>query len=160
MRRAHDILPVVKAANLAHWFPPWTVTREQWSSMSRPAVSGIAVDTLLFSRIGVPLFHRYRVFDRPGMHGAFHGTYMRRMHAFLEEADTASLRRRHRRCDRDIAARMSGTSLRDTEDNTPDVSSQPIVSRRSVSRVRRPTRPVAVTCSSVATGLFALIFLR
>ena len=35
--------PLVKAANLACW--PWTVTREQWSSMSRPAVSGIAVDT-------------------------------------------------------------------------------------------------------------------
>ena len=52
MRRAHDILPLVKVANLARWFPPWTVTREQWSSMSRPAVSGIAVDTLLFSRIG------------------------------------------------------------------------------------------------------------
>ena len=51
MRRAHDILPLVKAANLAHWFPPWTVTREQWSSMSQPAVSGIAVDTLLFSRL-------------------------------------------------------------------------------------------------------------
>ena len=40
MRRAHDIPPLVKAANLARWFPPWTVTREQWSSMSRPAVSG------------------------------------------------------------------------------------------------------------------------
>ena len=44
MRRAHDIPPLVKAANLARWFPPWTVSREQWSSMSRPAVSGIAVD--------------------------------------------------------------------------------------------------------------------
>ena len=45
MRRAHDIPPLVKVANLARWFPPWTVTREQWSSMSSPAVSGIAVDT-------------------------------------------------------------------------------------------------------------------
>ena len=82
--------------------------------MSRSAVSGITVDTLLFSHIGVPLFHRYRVFDRPGTHGAFRGTYMRRMHAFLEESDAASLRRRHRRYARDIAARMSRTSLRDT----------------------------------------------
>ena len=81
MRRAHDIPPAVKVANLACWFLPWTVTREQWSSMSRPAVSGIAVDTLLFSRIGVPLFHRYRVFNHPGTQGAFRGTYMRRMHA-------------------------------------------------------------------------------
>ena len=81
MRRARDIRPLVKAANLARWFPPWTVTREQWSSMSRPAVSGIAIETLLFSRIGVPLFHRYRVVNRSGTHGAFRGAYMRRMHA-------------------------------------------------------------------------------
>ena len=33
MRRAHDI-PVVKAANLARWFPPWTVTRELRESMT------------------------------------------------------------------------------------------------------------------------------
>ena len=144
MRRAHDIPTLVKAANLARWFPPWTVTGEQWSSMSRPAVSGIAVDILLFSRIGVPLFHRYRVFDCPGTHGAFRGTYMRRMHAFLEASDAASLRRCHRRCARDIEARMSRTSLRDTEDRTPDVSSRPKVSRR------RPTRPAVVACSSVA----------
>ena len=39
MRRAHDIPQLVKAANLVRWFPPWTVSREQWSSMSRPAVS-------------------------------------------------------------------------------------------------------------------------
>ena len=98
----------------------------------------------------VPLFHRYRAFDRPGAHGAFRGTYMRRLHAFLEESDAASSRRHHRRCARDIAAWMSRTSLWDTEDRTPDVSSRPKVSRRSVSRVRRPTRPAAVACSSVA----------
>ena len=62
MRRAHNTPLSVKAGNLARWFPPWTVTREQWHSMSRPSVSGIAIDTFLFSRIGMPLFHRYRVF--------------------------------------------------------------------------------------------------
>ena len=107
MRKVHDIPPLVKAANLARWFPSWTVTREQWYSLSRPAISGIAVDTLLFSRIWVPLFHRYWVFDRPGTHGAFRGAYMRWMHTFLEESDAASLRRLHRRCAQDIAARMS-----------------------------------------------------
>ena len=55
MRRTHDIPPLVKAANLARWFPPWTVTREQWSSKSRPAVSGIAVDTLLFYSYSIQL---------------------------------------------------------------------------------------------------------
>ena len=54
MRKTHDIPTPVKAANLARWFPPWTATRDQWTSMMRPTVSGIAVDTLLFSRIGVP----------------------------------------------------------------------------------------------------------
>ena len=121
MRRAHDIL--VKAANLASWFPPWTVTREQWSSMTRSAVSGIAVDTLLFSRIGRPLFHRYRVFDRLGTHVAFRGMYMQQMRTFLEDLDAASLRRRHRRCAREIAERISWTSLQDTSDRAPDVSS-------------------------------------
>ena len=80
-----------------------------------------------FSRIGVPLFHRYRVVNRAGTHGAFRGSYMRRMHAFLEESDAASLRRRHRRCARDLAARMSRTSLLDTEDRTQDISSRPKV---------------------------------
>ena len=113
MRRAHDIPPSAKAANLARWFPPWTVTREQWHSMSRPVISGIAIDTLLFSRIGVPLFHRYRVFDQQGTHAAFRGTYMRRMHTFLEESDAASLRMRHRRrahCSSDVADIASAQS--------------------------------------------------
>ena len=137
MRWAHDILPVVKAANLARWFPPWTVTREQWTSMTQPAISGVVVDTLLFSRIGVPLFHRYRVISRSGTHGAFRGSYMRRLHAFLEESDAKSLRQGHPRCAQELAARMSRTSLRDTEDRTADVSPRPKVTRRSVSRALR-----------------------
>ena len=40
MRKAHHTPVFVKAGNLARWFPPWTVTREQWHSMSRPSVSG------------------------------------------------------------------------------------------------------------------------
>ena len=110
------------------------------------------MDTLLFSRIGVPLFHRYRVFDRPGTRGAFRGTYMRQMHTFLEESDAASLRRRHRRCAQDIAARMLRTSLRDAEDRTPDVSSRPKVSRQSISRARGSIKSAAVACLSGTTG--------
>ena len=94
------------------------------------------------ARIGVPLFHHYRVVNRSGAHGAFRGSYMRRLHAFLEESDATSLRRRHRRCAQDLAARMSWTSLRNTEDGTADVSPRPKVTRRSVSRARRPHRPV------------------
>ena len=151
MRRAHDIPPVVKAANLALWFPPWTVTREQWTSMTRPAISGIVVDTLLFSRSGVPLIHCYRVVNRSGTHEAFRGLYMRRLHAFLDESDAASLRRRHRRCAQDLAAQMSRTSLRDSEDRTADVSPRPKVTRMSVSRARRHPRPVRRAGSSRTT---------
>ena len=68
MRKAHNTPITVKAGNLARWFPSWTVTREQWHSMSRPSISGIGIDTFLFSCIGMPLFHRYRVFDHLGAH--------------------------------------------------------------------------------------------
>ena len=76
MRKAHNTPATVKAANLARWFPPWTVSREQWTLIMRSSVSGITADALLFSRIGVPLFHRHSVFSRPGTHVAFRGTYM------------------------------------------------------------------------------------
>ena len=97
MRRAHNTPISVKAGNLARWFPPWTVTREQWHSMSRPSVSGIAIDTFLFSCIGTPLFHRYRVFDRLGSHPAFRKPYMPKLFLFLKESDSESIRRSHRR---------------------------------------------------------------
>ena len=132
----------MKAANLARWFPPWTVTREQWTNITRPAISGVTVDALLFSRIGVPLFYPYRVISRSGTHGAFRGSYMRHLHSFLEEEDAMSLRRRHPRCAQELAAWMSRTSFRDTEDRMADVSPRSKVTRRSVSRTRRPHRPV------------------
>ena len=76
MRRTHDAPLAVKSVNLACYFTPWTVTREQWSAMTQPTISGVAIDTLLFSRIGSPLFHRYRIINRTGTHAAFQGTYM------------------------------------------------------------------------------------
>ena len=81
--------------------------------MTRPAVSGRAVDTLLFSCIGMPLLHRYQVFDHQGTHGAFRGTYMQWLCTVLKESDAASVRRRHLRCVREIAARTR-TSFWDT----------------------------------------------
>ena len=99
--------------------------------MTRPTISGVAIDTLLFSHIGVPLFHRYRIISRSGTHAAFRGTYMRRLHAFLEESNAASVRRHHRRCAKELAARMSQSSGRDSADGTADVSTRP--SQSSVS---------------------------
>ena len=95
------------------------------------------------------MFHRYRVFDRPGKLSAFLGTYMQRMHTFLEEADAASLRSRHRKSAREIAARMSQTTLQNTGDRVQDVSSRPSTSRRSGTRSRNSTKPSAVAVSSV-----------
>ena len=68
---------------------------------------------------------------------------------FLEESDSASLRRCHRRRAQDIAARQSRTSSRREEDKSPDVSSRPMAYRRSVSRARWST---AAACSSMGTG--------
>ena len=116
MRRTHDAPLAVKAANLARYFLPWTVTREQWSAMTLPSISGVAIDTLLFSRIGSLLFHRYRIFSHTGTHAAFRGTYMRRLYVFLEESDSAAVRRQHRRCAKELAARMSLSSGRDSAD--------------------------------------------
>ena len=107
MRRAHNTSTSVKAGNLARWFPPWTVTREQWHSMGRPSVSGIAIDTFLFSRIGAPLFHRYRVFDRIGSHPAFRKPYMPKLFLFLRESDSETIRRDHRRRAKEIATGMT-----------------------------------------------------
>ena len=145
MRKAHDIPATVKAANLAHW----TVSREQWTIIMWSSVSGVAVDTLLFSRIGVPLFHRYRVFSWPGTHVAFRGTCMTRIQTFLVESVAASLRARHRRHTRAIASRMSQTTPREA----PGSSSQPSMSRRSGSRVRRSAPAAAVAATSVTPGV-------
>ena len=116
MRRAHNTPLSVKGGNLARWFPPWTVTREEWHSMSRPSVSGITIDTFLFSRIGMPLFHWYRVFDRLG--GLF---------AFLKEADAALIHRSHRRRAKEIAVSMSRRTS-----STKEVPAATSSSRRSV----------------------------
>ena len=135
MRRAHDIPPLAKAANLARWFPPWTMTREQWHSMSRLALGCRCSTDIGFSTVR----------ERMGL-----SVVLRCDGCML--SDAASLRRRHRRRAQDIAARMLRTSHRDTEDRTSDVCSRHKVSRRSVSQVRRPTRTAAVACPSVATG--------
>ena len=124
-------------------FPPWTVTREQWRSVNRPSVSGIAVDTFLFSSIGVPLFHQYHVYDRQDSHVAFRGTYMYRMFDFLQEADAQAVRRE------DMSP---GTSMKkkNRAARTPSCK----VRRTSVARVRGHggVTPVAETRKVTVLG--------
>ena len=136
MRKAHNTPVTVKAGNLTRWFPPWTVTREQWHSMNRPSVSGIAIDTFLFSRIGMSLFHRYRVFDRLGEHPAFRGPYMTRLFDFLKEADAESIRRSHRRRAKEIAASMTKEASSSKEVPAATTSSQRSVQRTPVSKIK------------------------
>ena len=156
LRKTHAISQTMKAANLAQYFPPWTVTRSQWAEMTRPAISGVAIDTLLFSRIGVPLFHRYRIVSLRGTHMALRGTYMRRLHSFLEDMDEEWLRHLHRRRAQEMAACMSLSSGRDSVDSSADVSSRHAVARRTVSRARRPRNPVRGAGSSWASDMVSL----
>ena len=55
MRHTHKLPLSVKVANLAKYFPAWTVTRDQWSKMLMPCVFGVAIDMLLFSRRFAPV---------------------------------------------------------------------------------------------------------
>ena len=135
MRRAHNTSTSVKAGNLARWFPPWTVTREQWHSMSRPSVSGIAINTFLFSRIGAPLFHRYRVFDKIGSHPAFRKPYMPKLFLFLRESDSETIRRDHRRRAKEIATDMTRQASVTRNVVSETITSGPAPQRTVVSKL-------------------------
>ena len=143
MRRIHKVPLSVKAANLARFFPPWTVTREQWADMMMPSISGVAIDTLLFSHIGSPLCHRYRIISQTGSHTAFRGTYLCRLRVFLEESDSAVVRRLHHQLAQELAARIALPT-----DSPESVPSRSAVGHRTVSRTRRPRRLKGVTDSS------------
>ena len=106
MQRTHKVPLSVKAGNLAKYFPVWTVTRDQWSKMLMPCISGVVIDTLLFSRVGLPLCHRYRLISHTGSHAAFQGTYLKRLRMFIEESDSAVGRRLQPRLAQDLAARV------------------------------------------------------
>ena len=106
MRRAHKLPLSVNAANLAKYFPAWTVSRVEWSAMLMPCVSGVAIDTLLFSLVSSPLCHRYRLISRTGWHTAFRGTYLKRLWSFIEEMDSAGSCQGPCGLDQRVSARM------------------------------------------------------
>ena len=143
MRHTHKVPLSVKAANLAKYFPAWTVTREQWSDMLMPCISGVAIDTLLFSRVGSPLCHRYRLISRTGSHVAFRGTYLRRLRTFIDESDSTVGRRLHRRLAQDLAARV----MKSTDTPAGGNIRSPL-GHRTVSRPRRPHRLKGATSSA------------
>ena len=108
-----------------------------------PSISGVAIDTLLFSRIGSPLCHRYRLISRTGSHAAFRGTYLRRLRAFLDESDSAVVRWLHRRLAQELASRV-------VKSTDSPASGQPrsTAGHRTVSRSRRPRRLKGVANSA------------
>ena len=132
MRRTHMLPLSAKAANLAKYLPAWTVTRDQWSKMLMPCVSGVAIDTLLFSCVGSPLCHRYRLISHTGSHAAFRGTYLRHLRLFIEEADDAVRRRLHRQ----PTQNRSATVVESTE-KPASGALRPPVGHKIVSRARR-----------------------
>ena len=132
MRRTHKVPLSVKAANLAKYFPAWTFTRDQWSKMLMPCISGVVIDTLLFSRVGSPLCHRYQLISHTGSHAAFRGTYLKRLWTFIEESESAVGRRLHRRLAQDLAARI----VKSTNNPASGHPRSP-VGHRIVSRPRR-----------------------
>ena len=98
-------------------------------------MSGIAIDTFSFSRIGMPLFHRYHVFDRLGSHPAFRGPYMSRLFTFLKESDAESIRRSHRRRAKEIAVSMSKRTSSSKESPANTTLSRRSVQRTAVSKI-------------------------
>ena len=108
-----------------------------------PSISVVAIDTLSFSRVGSPLCHRYRIISRTGSHVAFRGTYLRRLRVFLEELDSAVVRRLHHQLARELAARIALPT--DTPASAPSRSA---VSHQTVSRMQRPRRLKGVADSS------------
>ena len=93
-------------------------------------MSGIAIDTFLFSRIGTPLFHRYRVFDRFGSHPAFRKPYMPKLFTFLKESDSESIRRA-----KEIAVSMSKQTSDNKNAATETTLSRPAAQRTVVSKI-------------------------
>ena len=113
--------------------------------MLMPCISGVAIDTILFSRVGSPLCHRYRLISRTGSHVAFWGTYLKRLRMFIEGSDSAVGRRLHRRLAQDLAARVVKST-----DNPASGHPRSAVGHRVVSRPRRPHRIKGV--ASLAGG--------
>ena len=145
MHHTHRLPLSVKAANLAKYFPAWTVTRDQWSKMLMPCVSGVAIDTLLFSRVGSPLCHRYQLISHTGSHAAFRGTYLKRLRLFIEEADEAVRRRLHRQ-----PTQSRSATVVESTDKSVSGAFRPPVGHKIVSRARRLRHLKGVT--TVAGG--------
>ena len=78
-----------------------------------------------------------------GSHAAFQGTYLHRLCVFLEESDSAVVRRLHRQLAQELATRVALPT-----DSSASVPSRSAVGHRTASRSRRPCRLKGVSNSA------------
>ena len=78
---------------------------------------------------------------------------MKRLHAFLDEMDEEWLRRHHRRRAKEMAARMSLSSGRDSADGSAEVTDRPTDARRTGSRAQRQRQSLQKAGSSCDSDL-------
>ena len=109
VRSGHDAPLVSKTASIEKFAPLWTVRRRVWTDSLRVDSSGISMDILLFSEVGMPLTQHYRVYKGGLPHAVFRTDYLSRIRSLLpspEGDDTPlqtgsvstpkSVRRQHR----------------------------------------------------------------
>ena len=83
VRSGHDAPWVSKTASIEKYAPPWTVRRQLWTDSLRIEHSGISMDMLLFSEVGMPLTQHYRVYKGGLPHAVFHTDYLSRLRSLL-----------------------------------------------------------------------------
>ena len=84
IQKKHSVPDSVKAANLGHWFPTWTVTRAAWHRLLNHKYR-VSQQTL-FSEHDLPLVHHYWVLGRSAAHASLHGTFMTKLRVFTVRA--------------------------------------------------------------------------
>ena len=78
----HNVPGEIRRVSLEMLFPPWTVTRQLYESLSAK-YSGISDDVLLFSELGLSLVHHYRMYRSGRPHAMFRGKYLAQLRALL-----------------------------------------------------------------------------
>ena len=115
IRRMHQVTLSVRPANLAKFFPAWTITREQWADLLLPSISGVAVDTLFFSHMASPLGHRYWLFSQTG--SQYDAVFS--VEAFPVVCGARDIRQFVRRCASPPGGQTRGAARVDRQHETP-----------------------------------------
>ena len=137
----HNVLGETRRASLQKPFPPWTVTREQYTESLSAQRSGISNAVLLFSEVGLTLVHHYRVHSVGRPHAMFRGKYLTQLRSLLLTIMTTPTSERPLSNDGPWVAAMSG--------RTDDSCARP----RPPGRRRRSQGRIQNTATQVAPRL-------